>query len=256
MEYERPYYEDIDYHPMIFYVIFGVNGEQLNVSRRIHHVDEFPEGLDLSFFKKDKSSKYMRDLIGGTLGRMLGEQNPIMYEAIKHSDNWAVIRGEVKEDSNLNYMRNVIGFVQALVEKDAIGVLDLQTFTLFTSEEWTDKIFKQEFNPNIHVTILVSQIEDGTIWIHTRGMRKFGRPDISIKKVPKSEIDNAVQIINQMIFYGALGAFFNKIIKLHTQNRLTCIIRPEFIDDLENPDFNNSYYYILWDKCEILTEEK
>lgn len=46
-----------------------------------------------TFFKKSKDSKYMRDLIGGTLGRVLGEQNPIMYEAIKHSDNWAVIRG-------------------------------------------------------------------------------------------------------------------------------------------------------------------
>ena len=29
MNYERPYYEDINYHPLMFYVIFGAKEEEL-----------------------------------------------------------------------------------------------------------------------------------------------------------------------------------------------------------------------------------
>lgn len=39
-------------------------------------------------------------------------------------------------------------------------------------------------------------------------MRKFGRPDISMEGVDEDKIDHAVQVINQMIYYGALGVFF------------------------------------------------
>lgn len=38
----REYYKDIDYKPFLFYVIFGVSAEELQVSRKKHHIDEFP----------------------------------------------------------------------------------------------------------------------------------------------------------------------------------------------------------------------
>ena len=40
---KREYYQDIGYKPFLFYVIFGVSGEDLEVSQKRHHVDEFPE---------------------------------------------------------------------------------------------------------------------------------------------------------------------------------------------------------------------
>lgn len=250
MEYERPYYENLNYRPLLYYVVFGVKGEELNVSRERHHVDEFPDGLNLSFLKKSENSEYMETLFGGSLGNIFDEQNHALFEKIQETDGWVVIQGEVQQDSDLNYMRNAIGFVQALVENNAVGVLDLQTFTLYTPEEWTKGIFEQEFNPYAHVTILASEMKDGSVWLHTRGMRKFGRPDISMENVPKDEIDNVAGVVNQMIYYGVLGVFFSKPAKLHTHNGLSCIVKPEFIDDLNNPDFNNSYYRILWNECE------
>ena len=44
---ERKFYEDIGYKPFLFYVVFGVSGDDLEVSREKHKVDEFPEGLDI-----------------------------------------------------------------------------------------------------------------------------------------------------------------------------------------------------------------
>ena len=47
MSNERKYYEDIGYKPFLFYVVFGVCGDDLEVSRTKHNVDGLPEGLDI-----------------------------------------------------------------------------------------------------------------------------------------------------------------------------------------------------------------
>lgn len=249
MDYERPYYTDLNYHPLLFYVIFGVKNGELVVSREKHHVDGFPEGLSCSCFTKAENGEYMESVIGGDLGRVLKNGNCTLYEEIRCADQWAIISGEVEQDSDMNYMRNVIGYIQAFMENGVIGVLDLQTFTLYTPDEWKNKIFLREFSPYDHVVILTSE-ENGSMWLHTRGMRKFGRPDISMENVGKNCVDEAVQVINQMIYYGALGAFFSKATKLHTCSGNAYIVMPEFVDDFDNSDFNNAYYKIDWLECE------
>ena len=252
MSYERPYYEDLNYRPLLFYVIFGVEDKELNVSRKRHRVDVFPEGLDFTFYRRPENNAYMSTLIGGTLGEVLDRHDHDLYEKIKNTDHWAVIRGEVRQDADLNYMRNVTGFIQACIEAGAAGVLDLQTFTLFSSKEWTEKFFVQEFDPYAHIIIFASDMEDGSVWLHTRGMRKFGRPDVSMENVEKSKRNNAIQVINQILYYGALGAFFSKPTKLHTYDGETYIVKPDFIDDFDNLDFNNAYYQLSWKECELI----
>lgn len=48
----REYYKDINYNPYLFYVVFGVSVEQLQVSRKKHHVDELPAGLDMRMLNR------------------------------------------------------------------------------------------------------------------------------------------------------------------------------------------------------------
>ena len=254
MGYERPYYEDLNYRPLLFYVIFGVKDEELTISRERHQVDAFPDGLEFMMYDKSEHSEYMSSMLGDPLGEMLDETNHDLYETVQNTDRWAVIRGEVQQDEDLSYMRNVIGFVQALVETGAVGVLDFQTFSLYSAQEWMDNIFMPEFHPYAHVVVLVSETEDGSLWVHTRGMRKFGRPDIGVEGVAKGELDNAVEVVQQLLYYGALGAFFSRPVKLHTNSEQTYIVRPDFVEDFDNLDYNNSYYRILWADCELVAE--
>lgn len=254
MGYERPYYKDLGIRPLLFYVIFGVKDEELKVSRHKHHVDGFPDGLDFVFINREKDNSYMHSLLENPLGKILDRENHNLFEKVRNTDKWAVIRGEVQQDDSLDYMRNTIGFVQALLETGAKGVLDLQTFSLHSPEEWTDKFFGREFNPNNHVVILSSEMEDGSVWLHTRGMRKFGRPDIGIERVGTGETEDAIQVIGQMIYYGSLGAFFDKDVKLHTHNKKAYTVKPHFVNDYENGDYNNAYYNVLWGECSCETE--
>lgn len=251
MSYERPYYSDIDYHPYLFYVVFDISDDKLEISRTRHHVESMPEGLDISICSRPQNSEYMDSLTGGTLGKLLRMKDPFLYDRACASERWAVIKGSIKNDSTLDYMRDAIGVIQAFVDTGAAGILDLQTLSLLSPEDWSTDIFAARFSPFMHTVILSSEEDDGTLWLHTRGMLKFGRPDISIRNVPAKDVNAAAELINQMIYYGSQGAFLNSSAEFTTQSGMTCVIEPEFVNDFENEDHNNAYYTMSWQDCEL-----
>lgn len=247
MGYERPYYRESAFRPFLFYSVFGAGRGELKVSRQRHRVDEFPEGLEITMLERQKHGAYMDDLLSGTLGDVLRRSEPAVYEAGRTANRWAVIRGEPQKDTDLGYLRNSVGFVQALLETGGDGVMDLQTLTLYTPEKWKRQIFEPELDPCAHVVILVSEMEDGKLWLHTRGMRKFGRPDIGMENVPGNMTGPAKQIVDQMIHYSALGALFTAPAKLHTADRVWQV-RPVLTGSVDDPDFNNVHYCVRWNE--------
>ena len=59
------------------------------------------------------------------------EADAVLFERCKAAENCVVLQGTVKNDSTLDYMRNVIGIIQAFVDKGAVGIMDPQTITLY-----------------------------------------------------------------------------------------------------------------------------
>ena len=243
MSNERKYYEDIGYKPFLVYVIFGISGDQIEVSKSKHHVDGMPEGLDSISLERPMHSEYIDGIIGGEIGKVLKRADSDLYEECKAAEQIVIMKGEIKEDSTLDYMRNVIGLIQACLDKGAKGVLDLQTFTLYSPKEWTDRFFEKEVNAQNHVLIMFSEEENG-YWIHTRGMAEFGRPDYGISNVPEDKLEDYKQVIDQMVFYGGQGILFKGKAKLHTFNGKTFEVTTEFVNDFENDDYNNAYYNV------------
>ena len=47
-----------------------------------------------------------------------------------------------------------------------------------------------------------------------------------------------------MIYYGGLGTFFDRDTRVHTADGKAYVIRPEFVNDFENADYNNAYYEV------------
>ncbi len=243
MSNERQYYEDIGYKPFLFYVVFGVSGDELEVSRTKHNVDGLPEGLDIISLARPDHSDYIDGLIGGGIGEHLKKADSALYESCKACDKVVIMRGEIADDSTLDYMRNLIGICEAFIDKGAKGILDLQTFTLYSPKEWTDRFFGKDVNAQNHVLIMFSK-EDDRYWIHTRGMAEFGRPDYGISKVPEDKLEDYKQVIDQMVFYGGQGLVFKGSAKLHTFNGKTFRVATEFVNDFDNDDYNNAYYNV------------
>ena len=242
----REHYKDIGYKPFLFYVIFGVTGDDMHPSQSRHHVDCLPEGLELHALSRPGHSDYMDGFFSGDLGIVLKESSMDLYKKCLAAENCIIIKGHIEEDSNLDYMRNVIGIIQALMDEGAVGVLDFQTFSLYSPEIWKDLFFEKEVNAQNHVVILYSEETDG-YWLHTRGMAEFGRPDCSMSGVPYDQVEECQQIINQMIYYSGEGVFFSGEFRLHTFSGNTYKVTSHFVDDFDNNDFNNAY-------CEVEAE--
>lgn len=68
---------------------------------------------------------------------------------------------------------------------------------------------------------------------------------VSIKDIEEDTLHDYKQIIDQMIFYGGQGAFFDGSVKLHTYDGNTFVVKAEFINDFDNDDFNNTYYDVV-----------
>lgn len=75
-------------------------------------------------------------------------------------------------------------------------------------------------------------------------MAEFGRPDIGISDVPEEKVKDYMKVIQQMIYYGGHGIFFDHDTRLHTADGKSFVIHPEFVNDFENEDYNNAYYNV------------
>ncbi len=240
---KREYYQDIGYRPFLFYVIFGVSGEDLIVSRTKHKVDELPEGLDLRTLTRKENGDYIDGFFSGAMGKVLREEDEDLFLRCKKAEKCVIFQGTVMNDSTFDYMRNVIGIVQAYINQGAVGILDPQRIIIYSPEKWTERFFDREVNAQNHVVILYSRDGEG-YWLHTRGMAEFGRPDIGIYDVPEERMEDYMKIIQQMIYYGGHGVFFDKDTRLHTADGKSFVIHPEFVSDFENEDYNNAYYKV------------
>ncbi len=239
---ERKYYRDIGYKPYLFFLIFGVSGEDLEVSRERHLVDGLPEGLDIRTFTRKEQGAWIDGWFSGAYETVLKQADPELYERCRKAEVCSLLQGHVEKDATLDYMRNAVGIVQAFVDKGAAGILDAQTISLYSPETWTERFFGKEVDARRHAVILFSEEENGTYWIHTRGMAEFGRPDIGIRGVPEDKLREYGQLADQMVFCGGQGAFFAQDVRLRVPGGKTFLVHPEFINDFDNEDYNNAWY--------------
>ncbi|MCI8304093.1 MAG: hypothetical protein HFF52_05635 [Lawsonibacter sp.] len=247
----RPYYQDTGRRPYLYYAVIGIDGEaELEISRSRHRVDEVPAGLVVSAFRRSEHAAEMDQLLGGVLGQVLERQDKALYEKAMAGKNWLILQGSVQKDDTLDYLRNAVGIVQAALDMGADAVLDLLALRLIPPQGWNGP-FASPFSPWEHVAFLWSPMEDGSFWLHTRGMLKFGRPDIGLEGVPQSEQGRAMDIFRQMVFYGAQGAVFTENTKLHISRHTACMLHPELTGQMDDPDYNNEHYRMAWADCEF-----
>jgi hypothetical protein len=76
-------------------------------------------------------------------------------------------------------------------------------------------------------------------------MRKFGRPDISIRQVPDRAVDRAGLLCERLVELEALGAHFADGQSLELDG-LGASVVARLGGGLDDPDFNNTYVEFRW----------
>lgn len=242
---ERQYYEPGGGDAFLFYAIFGEFQQPLDLSQSKYRSRGVPQELKVGIHRDWLDEPNIKVFIEGYLGEMLAGM-PDLHKAIRSSPECIIIAGTIPDPANLNYLRDTVGFITALSANGAVGVYDPQRFAWWSPATWTERIFlPNAVVPRNHCIILVSEDSESSEarWIHTRGLRKFGRPDISVRGVRKEYMETATEICNRLIDHQAFGLVVPDGQAIRVDGLPDGIVC-RHAGDLEDPDFNNVHIEI------------
>lgn len=92
------------------------------------------------------------------------------------------------------------------------------------------------------MVVLASPEREGT-WLHTRGMLKFGRPDLSMRGVARGSEGLYLELFNRFIAFQALGGVIEEGQEVRMAG-LDSGLRCYHAGSPDDPDFNNLHVEI------------
>lgn len=251
---DRPLFTPGGPDAFISFVVFGADAALLEISTEEHRVDEVPDGVDAHEVGPD----WVRSLFDPPLGDQIRLSDPATAALAEQAETCIVVTGSVADPSTLDYLRNSIGIATAALDTGGVGVLNLQTFTLFDPERWRSTVFDAD-RTLVHrlVAILYSDGPDNRpappdeagaddrLWVHTRGMRVFGRPDLSVHDVAPESFEPTVDLLNALIAQLARGLVIDDGMTMEIGGELGTLTF-ELRGHVDDPDFNNEHLEITW----------
>jgi hypothetical protein len=242
----RPYFAPGGGDAHLFYKIHGAFHGSPSVSRARHRCAGVPAGCDLQLFTRHSEPDVLdMGLDHSWIGTEFRRTNGALAGKVAATDQCLVLRGVVSDPANLDYFRDAVGLVMALLESGGIAVFDPHMFKWWSADDWREHAFEPAGAvPRQHVVILVSDEADRrSSWYHTRGMLKFGRPEISVHNVAPSLGPAVKDLCERFIEMQAFGA----VIPEGQEVKMKALPpgwRCRHCGDLDDPDFNNRHVEI------------
>ena len=242
----RPHRQPGGGDAFLFYVVHGALPEQLEISASKYRCSGLPQGLEFLRYGRTGPSEAVGSFRQGFLWEQLEAGDPALAERVAAQSECAVIRGTVADPADLGYLREVIGLLTCLVDSGGVSILDPLMLGWWEPERWRTEVFEPDApTPARHVTILGTAEPGGTRWLHSHGLRKFGRPDLSMRGVPAELVDAGLSLLNRFIHLQALGGVIPE-----GQEVRAAPLPPGLIcrhaGSVDDPEFNNLRVEIAW----------
>lgn len=245
-DWTRPHWSRDEARAMLVYFVFGAFAAEPQLDLAAHGSAGLPQGAEMRRIPKAQLGHWEGDPLRGALGEILREGNPAAFDVARKAPECLLLRAELADADSLEYLRDTLGIVAALLDAGGVAVVDPQILELFPADAWRARFAGETLSqPRNHALVLCHDDANGNAWIKTRGMRKFARPDISIRDVPQDEINRAGEVAARLIDLQARGMRFGDGSTVHAeglQSDLT-LTRAGSLDD---PDFNNTHLEVRW----------
>lgn len=239
--------------PTLFYVVFAGDVSIPPISASRYRCTGVPDGVQIGKFGPDAHPERLDSFRSGYLWDELKSKAPALADTVARQKYCFIVYGELEDGPTLNDFRNVIGLLTCMLDAGGVCIYDPFMFRWWSPEEWRKRVFDPAApSPRTHVVILISAEDDGTEWFHTRGLRKFGRPDLSIHHVPASHRDAIIDLFERFIELQALGGVIEEGQDIRMQS-LPEGMRCFHGGDLDDPDFNNVHVELRWPQGEPRT---
>jgi|ERR1017187_1038240 hypothetical protein len=247
----REFYQPTDAKALVWCLVYGQFPDTIEISQATYRCSGVPSGIEVSNHTRtdheEAATSFLRQpfIVAG-----LRREFPKLAPAVEAAPDCTTIRGEVPDSPNLDYLRDVVGLVTWFFDNGAVAVLDPQTLTWYDREKWRTKVFEPNSSvPTRHAIVLFSEEKDapgkGVYWFHTRGMRKFARPDVSVHNVPTQYQGAVIELLNQLVEAEAFGRVIAEGLPIKVESLppgMTC----HLAGSLDDPDFNNTHIEIQW----------
>ncbi|KRF02038.1 hypothetical protein ASG87_11160 [Frateuria sp. Soil773] len=243
----RPYWQPGDEEAVLQFFVFGQFAPDLAIPAARHGSNGLPEGVELQRFQNAVLRHWDGYPLAGALGALLKEDAPETYEQARIEPDVLVVRGTLKDRDSLDYLRDTMGVLAALLDIGGKSVLDPQILTLFDAAAWRRHyLVPGGAPPRNHVLILRSADEGADrSRVHTRGMRKFGRPDLELRNIPDAEIDRAGLLCERLVELQALGAQFAQGQPLDVDGVPGGLVAQPG-GSMDDPRFSNTHVAFRW----------
>jgi hypothetical protein len=242
----RPHFVPGGGNPLLFYVAFGAFDLTRPLSRSKYRAAGKPDWLELASYDRTRQPDVFAGYQSGTLWEILKRDQPLLAAEAERAPQCVALRGEPADPPTLDYFRDAIGIITWLLDCGGLAVYDPQMLWLWAGDEWREEAFEpNEPNPDRHTAILVSADGDGTSWYHTRGMRKYGRPDLSVRGVGTAHADGVTLMIERFVELQALGGVIpdGEVVRMKALPPGGVCRHAGSFDD---PEFNNVHVEIAW----------
>lgn len=243
----REYYVAGGGEPFLFYVVFGNIDLSAPLSRSKYRSQGAPAGIDVMSFGPEKQPEVPGSFCEGLLWDVLVEEAPDTAAEVIRCEQCLVLRGTPSDDTSLDYLRDTVGLITYLLDQGGCAVYDPQMLRWWPPAEWKSEIFDPADSvPGHHTVILISEEDEpGLRWFHTRGMRKFGRPDISVHNVSAEEEEGIIKMCQRLIDLQARGHVVSEGQVIRMDSLPTGgVIR--HAGDFDDPEFNNVHIEVSW----------
>lgn len=243
---QRPHWHASDEEIVLQFYVFG-KFDTVRVPSDGYGSPGLPQGIELTSHHHAALRQWEGYPLKGALGRMFREDAPEAYKHAVDAPEVLVLRGTLKDSADTGYLRDTLGVIAGLLDIGGVAVLDPQILGLFDAGDWRQRYLVKDGAPiRNHLLILRDDEEaQGRHWVHTRGLRKFGRPDISLRHVPERDVDRAGALCQRLAELEALGAHFTDGQPLEGDG-----IPPGLVAKLGggigDPQFNNSWVEFNW----------
>lgn len=243
---QRPHWSPSDEKILLQFYVFGKFG-----AVRVPSQDYGSAGLPTGIAATNHHHADLRSWEGyplkGAVGRMYKADAPQAYQRAIDAPEVMVVRGTLDDSQATGYLRDTLGVLAGMLDIGGVAILDPQILSLLDAEAWRRHYLVRDGAPIRHHLLILcdGESEPGRSWIHTRGMRKFGRPDISIRQVPEAALNRAGALCEQMVELEALGAHFADGQALAVEGLGDGVIA-RLGGGLQDPDFNNTCVEFAW----------
>jgi hypothetical protein len=244
----RAAWQDSGGEAFLLWFVFGDFTPDAAIDAQRYRTRGTPAGIEVVRYSNRALAQWNGYPLAGVLGRLLWEEDEALFGQAKRAGECVMLRGALADPPDLDPLRDLVGTITALVDQGGVAVVDPQMLSFFGATQWRRRYFGNDtFTARDHVLILCDADEEhaGRLRVHTRGLRKFARPDIDIRNVPAAAADAAGALASRFVSFQCDGGLVPDGHPIEVEG-VPAGMQVRHAGSLDDPAFNNRHLALRW----------